>query len=545
MTRRSHAVAAALLLASLSLPRFAVAHFVFIVPGAAGKAHVVMSETLTPDGDVNVSIIAGTRVFARDVAGKDSAALALTPGKNVLEVGLTDDKARLLYGKADLGINQHGGGPANILVYHPKTIVGDPYTAPALGAEITPVELEVIGAPGQTRLKLVAAGKPLAKTEFTVILPDGTDQKVTTDERGLTTPFTQTGRFAAWARYLEDAPGERDGKPYVQVRHYATLVIDVPAAGEAHAGEKAEATVSASIARFTTMPYAASSFGAVACEGYLYVYGGHIVPTHSYSTEAVTGRFARLRLDGGTTWEELPPGPPCQGMNLAAANGKVYRAGGMQPRNKPSDPADNHSLAEAAVFDPASKTWSALPALPVGRSSHDLVVAGGKLIALGGWSMTGKEGENKWLDGAAQLDLANPAAWQPLAEPFQRRALIAYPHAGKVYVIGGFDENDEASKAVEVLDVASHTWAKGPEIPGKQFNGFSPAACELNGKLYLSVGDGSLYRLDRAGKAWEKVAQSTPRIVHRMVPAGDRLLIVGGATSGKNLDLIESYRPAE
>ena len=33
-------------------------------------------------------------------------------------------------------------------------------------------------------------------------------------------------------------------------------------------------------------------------------------------------------------------------MNLAAHGGKVYRVGGMQPRNEPGEPADNLSLAD-------------------------------------------------------------------------------------------------------------------------------------------------------------------------------------------------------
>src|SRR5688500_2695034 len=91
------------------------------------------------------------------------------------------------------------------------------------------------------------------------------------------------------------------------------------------------------------MPKAVSSFGAVECDGYLYVYGGHAGKTHSYDTKSVLGTFHRLKLDGGTKWEELPGGPIAQGMNLAAHKGKVYRVGGMQPKNAPGEAADNHS----------------------------------------------------------------------------------------------------------------------------------------------------------------------------------------------------------
>ena len=118
---------------------------------------------------------------------------------------------------------------------------------------------------------------------------------------------------------------------------------------------------------FPPLPNAVSSLGAVACDGYLYAYGGHAGKTHSYDTKTVLGTFHRLKLDGGTKWEELPGGPILQGMNLAAHGGKVYQVGGMQPRNEPGTPTDNRSVAECARFDPKVGKWEVLPEMPAGR----------------------------------------------------------------------------------------------------------------------------------------------------------------------------------
>ena len=60
------------------------------------------------------------------------------------------------------------------------------------------------------------------------------------------------------------------------------------------------------------------------------------------------------------------------------------------------------------------------------------------------------------------------------------------------------------------------------------------AACELDGRLYLSPADGKVYRLSEKGDAWEEVgALRQPRIVHRLLPIGkNRMLVVGGSSKG-------------
>jgi hypothetical protein len=293
---------------------------------------------------------------------------------------------------------------------------------------------------------------------------------------------------------------------------------------------------------FATLPEATTSFGAVVSDGWLYVYGGHIAATHSYSTAAVSGRFSRLNLSDGKTWESLPGGPPLQGLNLAAHGGRIYRLGGMQPKNKAGEPQDVRSVADVARFDSSTRQWEALPPLPAPRSSHDVVVVGDTLIVVGGWALGGKE-DTRWPDSMDVLDLAAPAlAWKTVPQPFKRRALVAAALGNKIYAIGGFDERSQVVHGLSVYDIASGTWASGPELPGGALNGFGPAACELDGRLYVSIDDGGMYRLDTAAMTWDKIGSATPRIVHRLVPFGRQVLVVGGAHRGANSDLIEAIR---
>lgn len=295
--------------------------------------------------------------------------------------------------------------------------------------------------------------------------------------------------------------------------------------------------------KFAAMPIPVSSFGAAVSEGWLYVYGGHCGKTHTYSTRDVTGRFFRIRLSGGE-WEELPGGPALQGLPLLAYKGKLYRIGGMQPRNAPGQKADNHSVAECAVFDPATRKWAPLPSLPQGRSSHDAAILGDKLVVVGGWNMQGAKGAT-WHTNALVLDLTNPkASWRSLEQPFRRRALAAAFVADKLHVIGGLGP-EGTSRQVDILDLNTATWTKGPSLPGSSSNGFSPSACTLAGHLYASGPDGKIHRLE--GTQWRHVAtQEVKRFVHRLVPGAEgTILVVGGAGRGEEARWIEEIRPAE
>ena len=529
----------------LALAPSAMAHFLFVVPQANGsKAKIIFSESLEPDDGVDVKPLAGAALSVRAVNAAKEERLSLVESEHAYDAVLPGGGTRIVRGSFVYGVQQRGTSPTFLLKYHPKTIVGDPFDGRTVLGDAALVEIIARGAPGAVRFQVLARGKPLAGAEVTVIPPAGREEKAVTNKEGLTRAFDLPGRYGTWTRYFEDTPGEHSGTKYEQVRHYPTLVVDVPDATIAPPPASAEnATPVAN--RYATLPEATSSFGAVASDGYLYVYGGHVARTHTYHTRAVSGRFHRLKLSPGAAWEELPGGPGLQGMNLAAHKGKVYRVGGMEPRNKQGEKADNYSIADCARFDPATMRWESLPPLPEPRSSHDVVVVGDKLLVIGGWNMKGHAGGNDWLDTMLALDLdADTLAWKSLKQPFERRALIAAVRGNSVFVVGGFNEDSEPLLDVEIYDVAAEKWTSGPKLPGGDRNGFAPAACAHGGSVYASVADGSLFRLGASGDHWEKVATATPRIVHRLVPDGAQILICGGAAKGDNLDLVEAVTVA-
>ena len=146
---------------------------------------------------------------------------------------------------------------------------------------------------------------------------------------------------------------------------------------------------------YPPLPEAVSSFGAAVCDGFVYVYGGHSGKAHQYSTETVSGKFRRLSLaDPSRGWEELPGGPALQGLALVSHDGKLYRVGGMQPRNAPGDKADNEvtvKLDDVVLVGQVTKAYSKIGG-ETKLSSTQLTRVGTKMPKQGeeirfGWSV--------------------------------------------------------------------------------------------------------------------------------------------------------------
>lgn len=284
-----------------------------------------------------------------------------------------------------------------------------------------------------------------------------------------------------------------------------------------------------------------ASFGAVQDGDWLYVYGGHIGKTHTYSKQQSLARFQRINLKKGGSWEQLPEGPGLQGLVLVAHKGFIHRIGGMTAKNEPGEKQDLYSLKECAKFDPETKQWQELPPLPEGRSSHGAAIVGDKLYVVGGWDLNGAD-EPQCHSTAFVLDLASDKPeWQTApAQPFQRRALMSTVLSGKIYVTGGLTPDGAISKDVDIFDVKSQKWSKGPAVPGMPMNGNGLAAYGSAEALYISGMDGKVYQLNKSQDGWDMVGRlERPRIHHRLAsPTEGVLLAVAGATMQENLKSI-------
>jgi N-acetylneuraminic acid mutarotase len=300
---------------------------------------------------------------------------------------------------------------------------------------------------------------------------------------------------------------------------------------------------------YPPIPEKVTSFGAAILDGQLYIYGGHTGRPHSYDRDAQGDTLRRLNLRNPKAWEALAEGPGLQGLALVADQGKLYRVGGFTAKNPQGDEHDLWSQADVARYDADQNQWVDLSPLPEPRSSFDAAVLDHKIYAIGGWKLAG-DADQQWHKTAYCLDVSavNPQ-WQPLPDPpFQRRALAVAAYDGKIYVIGGMQQQGGPTKRVDIFDPKTRQWSQGPTLQGEPMDGFGPAAFAAGGRLYVSTYSGLLQRLSEDGQSWQTLAElERARFFHRMLPLGeDQLILVGGASmeSGKfdQIDVVNVAR---
>ena len=319
-------------------------------------------------------------------------------------------------------------------------------------------------------------------------------------------------------------------KSFISIRVFWTL-FTATAVASAYANDK-EAGEIARI-KWPPLPKAITSFGAEALDGQVYVYGGHTGKAHDYSVETTLGDFMRLKLAEGAEWEMLPSANRAQGARLVAFEGSIYRLGGMQPRKEADGHIGLYSLADFARYNVRERKWTDLSPMPEERSSHETVIVGSKIYVGGGWKMDGESGGKFWHDTMFVVDLReSEPKWKLLPQPFQRRALSAESADGKIYFIGGMDEENNTSREVDVYDTAAGKWRKGPMLPSGPMQGFGSAACRVKGRLIVSPYSTNLWTLNEVGDKWVNLGNLTQRrFFHRIVPMPDgRLLAIAGAS---------------
>lgn len=213
---------------------------------------------------------------------------------------------------------------------------------------------------------------------------------------------------------------------------------------------------------------------AVAYDGKLYVFGGSSSPFSGATTAAAV-------FDPATsTWTMLPPMATARGGPMAqAVDSKIYVAGGLG--------GNGASLTSVEVFDPATNTWSSAPPMQTPRDNAGSAVLNGKFYVFGGRT---RDSSGSEIDGTlSSVEMFDPdtQTWTFRASmPTGRRVPVVGLLNGRAQVIGGERTPSGGTfVANEEYDPLTDTWRSlAPMTVGRH----GAAAGTIGGAVYVAFG---------------------------------------------------------
>jgi N-acetylneuraminic acid mutarotase len=132
--------------------------------------------------------------------------------------------------------------------------------------------------------------------------------------------------------------------------------------------------------------------------------------------DTTVDRHWALAVDGGTTWEPRAPLPVARGhLASAVVDGRIYAIGGQ--RRHDTDPVD---LDVVNAYDSARDTWTAVASLPTPRSHFEAAtfVHHGRIFIVGGRNNTRRRPLNR-------VALANVTSYDPATNTWTELPALA------------------------------------------------------------------------------------------------------------------------
>jgi N-acetylneuraminic acid mutarotase len=271
------------------------------------------------------------------------------------------------------------------------------------------------------------------------------------------------------------------------------------------------------------MPEARYQVGVTALDGIIYVAGG---VTGSASWVARPDIFAYdPRTDQWRTVGTLIR--PVRAPALAAVGNRVYVVGGYL--DNPWEP-----VADLQIFDPATGSVEAGPAMPTARGGAAAVGLDGKLHVIGGVVAFGNDPMGSESNTHEVFDPSTGTWSSRAAMPSPRWGHGAVTVDGKIYVFGGW------APGFEVYYPGNDSWTSfSSEVARADL-----AAAALRGKIYL-IGGGEIQSgccevptslvdsFDPQSGSWTRAtAMPTARMGHRAAVVGQAIYVIGGSTTG-------------
>lgn len=296
------------------------------------------------------------------------------------------------------------------------------------------------------------------------------------------------------------------------------------------------------------LPEALNGNGATAA-GKLYVMGGGL-------TGGLPTRSLREYDPSTNTWATRTDAPIATGAGGFVGIGtKLYRVGGCTSTSPSTGPDCNFRTNALHIYDTVTNSWTTGAPMPTIRSGFSAAELGGKLYVVGG---AGNGGPFNYTP-LTTVEVYDPAtnSWSTETSlPVQREGASAVTRDGKLYIVGGFERDNDPSHGYGFvratlfeLDPVTHTWnsARAP-VPSPVVAG---AAAAIGGRLHAVGGaDGSGYlsehfEYDFGSDTWTtRAALPTARYSMAYGSIGDTLYVAGGSAGGDPVADVLAYEAA-
>jgi hypothetical protein len=224
----------AVLVASILAVSAAEAQFIWLVPQQlyGPNAKVIFSDNLDQGDPDLITRISQTRLWMRDGSGKESR-MTWTKAEEGFLLEVPGMDLRTVGGTCTYGVTRLADSKPFLLHYYPKMIIGDTDKGD-LSKPWDLLTFEIVPrlSGNDFQLRLLFKGKVVPNPEFFLIGP-GTDQPVPLKAKKgdiLKVGLSGKGTYAIRATMIEEQAGNYDGKKYEEIRHHATLVMDIGSA---------------------------------------------------------------------------------------------------------------------------------------------------------------------------------------------------------------------------------------------------------------------------------------------------------------------------
>ena len=239
----------------------------------------------------------------------------------------------------------------------------------------------------------------------------------------------------------------------------------------------------------TDMPTVRSAVSTSVVNGKIYAIGGEqlkkIKLYRGWGYEVKKLPTVEMYDPATDTWTLKADMPtPRSYLSTSVMDGKIYAIGGMSSSN------EQGRLETVEVYDPATDTWTKTESINHARSCTAISVVNGEIYAMGGRGWSGIQNQpDPYL---SSVEVFNPKTnqWQEITEmPAPKTSHTASIVNGKIYVIGGYVQEDEKYKnlaTIEIYDPATDSWTQAPDM----LTGRSGHTTEvIDGQIYIFGGD--------------------------------------------------------